>query len=144
VPSSAPARVEYRPAPLGAVLLRLRCPYCGRGAVLTGLFSMHERCAVCGFVFKRGNPAYFSGAIFINYLLGAGASLVALLVFIVATWPNVPWNVLAWAGPIGAVLIILLLYPVSKMILLAVDVRMRPITEDELIGHRRATGDAVS
>ena len=105
---------------------------------------MHERCAVCGFVFKRGNPAYFSGAIFINYLLGAGASLVALLVFIVATWPNVPWNVLAWAGPIGAVLIILLLYPVSKMILLAVDVRMRPITEDELVGYKRATGDAVS
>ena len=105
---------------------------------------MHERCAVCGFVFKRGNPAYFSGAIFINYLLGAGASLAALLVFIVATWPNVPWNVLAWAGPIGAVMIILLLYPVSKMILLAVDVRMRPITEDELVGHKRATGDAVS
>lgn len=137
-------RVEYKPAPLSTTLLRFRCPYCGRGAVLTGIFSMHERCAVCGFVFKRGNPAYFSGAIFINYLLGAGASLFAFLLVLAATWPNVPWNVLAYAGPVGALLIVLLLYPVSKMILLAVDVRMRPITEDELIGHQRPTGDAVS
>jgi uncharacterized protein (DUF983 family) len=137
-------RVEYPPAPLSATILRLRCPYCGRGAVLSGLFSTHERCAVCGFVFKRGNPAYFSGAIFINYLLGAGAALFVFLVSIAATWPRVPWDVLKWAGPIGALVIILLLHPVSKMILLAVDVRMRPITEDELIGHMRPTGDAVS
>src|SRR5688500_8469077 len=105
-----PARIEYPPAPLSATILRLRCPYCGRGAVLTGLVSMHERCAVCGFVFSRGNPAYFSGAIFITSLLGAGASLAAFLAFIVATWPNVPWDVLAWAGPAVAMVIILLLY----------------------------------
>lgn len=135
---------EYKPAPILRTVLGFRCPYCGRGPVLTGLVSMHERCAVCGFVFKRGNPAYFSGAIFINYLLGAGASLAFFLLFVVVTWPNVPWNVLAYAGPIGALLIILLLYPVSKMILLAVDVRMRPITEDELMGNIRPTGDAVS
>ena len=137
-------RVEYPPAPLRHTILRFRCPHCGRGAVLTGLFSMHERCAVCGFVFNRGNPAYFSGAIFINYLLGAGAALVTFLVVLVATWPNVPWNVLAYAGPVGALIIILLLHPLSKMILLAIDVRMRPITEDELIGDMRPTGDAVS
>ena len=140
----APTRVEYPAAPLSATILRFRCPYCGRGAVLTGIFSMHERCAVCGFVFKRGNPAYFSGAIFINYLLGAGSALLVFLLVVLATWPRVPWNVLAWAGPVGALVIIVLLYPVSKMILLAVDVRMRPITEDELVGHIRPTGDAVS
>lgn len=105
---------------------------------------MHERCAVRGFVFKRGNPADFSGAIFINYLLGAGAAIVTFLVVLVTTWPNVPSNTLAYAGPVGAVVIILLLYPLSKMILLAIDVRMRPITEDELIGNTRPTGDAVS
>jgi len=105
---------------------------------------MHERCAVCGFAFNRGNPAYFSGAIFINYLLGAGAAIIIFLIVLVATWPNVPWNMLAYAGPVGVLAIVLLLYPVSKMILLAIDVRMRPITEDELIGNSRATGDSVS
>ena len=112
--------------------------------MLSGLLSTHERCAVCGFVFKRGNPAYFSGAIFINYLLGAGASLALFLIFLVATWPRVPWRVLGYAAPVGVLLVVLLLHPVSKMILLAVDVRMRPITEDELIGHARPTGDTVS
>ena len=136
--------MAYQPAPVWKTVLRFRCPYCGRGAVLAGLFETHERCAVCGFVFKRGNPAYFSGAIFINYLLGAGVSLVAFLIVIVATAPNVPWNVLAYAAPVGAIMIVLLLNPVSKMILLAVDVRMRPISEDELMGKARVTGDSVS
>jgi len=135
---------QYPAAPLRKTILRFRCPYCGRGAVITGLFSMHERCAVCGYVFKRGNPAYFSGAIFINYLLGAGASLISFLVVLAATWPTVPWNVLAYAAPVGVLTIVLVLYPVSKMILLAIDVRMRPITEDELIGNARPTGDTVS
>jgi uncharacterized protein (DUF983 family) len=135
---------EYPAAPLSRTILRFRCPYCGRGAVLAGLFATRERCAVCGFVFNRGNPAYFSGAIFINYLLGAGASIAMFLVVLAATWPRVPWNVLAYAGPVGMLVIVLLLYPVSKMILLAVDVRMRPITESELIGNARRTGDAVS
>ncbi|HEU4994191.1 MAG TPA: DUF983 domain-containing protein, partial [Gemmatimonadaceae bacterium] len=103
-----------------------------------------ERCAVCGFVFKRGNPAYFSGAIFINYLLGAGAAIIMFLVVLVATWPNVPWNILGYAAPVAVLGIVLLLHPVSKMILLAIDVRMRPITEDELIGKTRPTGDTVS
>src|SRR4051812_13838256 len=109
---------EYRAAALSATILRFRCPHCGRGAVLTGLFSMHERCPVCGFVFKRGNPAYFSGAVFINFLLGAGATLVCFLLFVVAAWPNVPWGALTYAVPIGVVVLIVLLYPVSKMILL--------------------------
>lgn len=140
----SPLPAEYAPAPLSATLLRFRCPYCGRGAVISGIFSTHERCAVCGFVFKRGNPAYFSGAIFINYLLGAGVALLSFLIFVVATWPKVPWDVLAWAAPIGTLLIILLLHPVAKLILLAVDVRMRPITEAELTGTARPTGDNVS
>lgn len=112
--------------------------------MLNGFLSTHDKCSVCGFAFKRGNPAYFSGAIFINYLLGAGAALFSFLIVLAVTWPRVPWNVLAYAAPIGALVIILLLHPVAKMILLAVDVRMRPITEDELQGTMRPTGDAVS
>jgi uncharacterized protein (DUF983 family) len=137
-------RNEYPAASLRATILRFRCPYCGRGAVVSGLLSTHERCAVCGFVFKRGNPAYFSGAIFINYLLGAGASIVMFLIFLVLTWPQVPWSILGYAAPVAVLLIVVLLHPVSKMILLAIDVRMRPITEDELMGRTRPTGDSVS
>src|SRR5215207_2072134 len=104
-------RVEYPAAPLRDTILRFRCPHCGRGAVLTGLFSMHERCAVCGFAFKRGNPAYFSGAIFINYLLGAGASLIIFLIVLVATSPHVPWRILGYAAPVAVLVVVLLLHP---------------------------------
>ena len=135
---------EYPAAPLSATILRFRCPHCGRGRVLAGLFATHERCEVCGFVFKRGNPAYFSGAIFINYLLGAGGSLLLFLVAVVLTWPHVPWKIIGYAAPIGVVAVIVLLHPLSKMILLSVDVRMRPITEAELQGTARVTGDSVS
>ena len=110
----------------------LRCPYCGRGAALRSVFTLHDRCAVCGYVFNRGNPAYFSGAIFINYLLGAGSTLAATLVFLVSTWPSVPWSALRYVVPAAAIGSVVLLNPVGKVILMAVDVRMRPITEDEL------------
>lgn len=97
------------------------------------MFEVHDKCAVCGYALKRGNPAYFSGAIIINYLLGAGATMAIMLGLVVLTWPAVPWSLLGYAVPLTAVVSILLLNPVSKAVLMAVDVRMRPITEDELI-----------
>ena len=127
-----PTSIALKPAPALRTVARLRCPHCGQGAAFQAMFTMHERCAQCGYVFKRGNPAYFSGAIFINYLLGAGGTLAAFLVFVVATWPDVPWGVLRWAAPITALASVVLLNPVSKAILMAVDVRMRPITADEI------------
>lgn len=127
-----PTTTALKPAPALRTVARLRCPHCGRGAAFRSMFAMHDRCAECGYVFKRGNPAYFSGAIFINYLLGAGATLAAFLVFVIATWPGVPWNILGYAVPITAGACVVLLNPVSKVILMAVDVRMRPITADEL------------
>ena len=96
------------------------------------MFVANERCTVCGYALKRGNPAYFSGAIFINYLLGAGTTLAIFLAFLAATWPNVPWGAMKFVVPIGAIASVMLMNPVSKVILMAVDVRMRPITEAEL------------
>jgi uncharacterized protein (DUF983 family) len=125
------------PVPAHQTILRFRCPNCGQGAALAGLFTVNERCAVCGFGFKRGNPAYFSGAIFINYLLGAGLSIALFLATLVATWPNVPWKTLQYAGPAAVIVLVVALNPVSKMILLAVDVRMRPISAAELGGDAK-------
>jgi len=127
-----PTTTGLKPAPALGTVARLRCPHCGRGAAFRSMFVMHDRCADCAYVFKRGNPAYFSGAIFINFLLGAGATLAAFLLFVVATWPSVPWNVLRFGVPITTIASVVLLNPVSKAILMAVDVRMRPITAEEL------------
>jgi uncharacterized protein (DUF983 family) len=121
-----------KPASALRTVLLFRCPNCGRGAAMRTMFATHERCAECGFAFKRGNPAYFSGAIFINYLLGAGSMLATFLVFLVVTWPGVPWTALRYLVPIAAIASVILLNPVSKAILMAVDIRMRPVTQEEL------------
>jgi uncharacterized protein (DUF983 family) len=97
------------------------------------MFEVHDKCRVCGYALKRGNPAYFSGAIVINYLLGAGGTLAMMLALVALTWPSVPWKALGYVVPVLVVVVVLLLNPVSKAILMAVDVRMRPITEDELV-----------
>jgi uncharacterized protein (DUF983 family) len=125
--------VPRQPASISRIVFRQKCPYCGRGPAFRSLFEVRDKCEVCGYVLNRGNPAYFSGAIVINFLLGAGGTLALMLLVIVATWPNVPWKVVGYAVPVAVVVSVLLLNPISKAILMAVDVRMRPITEDELV-----------
>jgi uncharacterized protein (DUF983 family) len=121
------------PATVSDTVLRLRCPYCGRVSAFKSVFEVHETCLVCGYRLKRGNPDYFSGAIIINFLLGAGGTLVMMLLLIVATWPAVPWTALGYGVPVAVVVCVILFNPISKAILMAVDVRMRPVTEDELM-----------
>lgn len=55
--------------------LRLRCPWCGVGALFAGWFRMHERCVGCGLRFER-EPGYFLGSIYVNY----GAAVLLALV----------------------------------------------------------------
>jgi uncharacterized protein (DUF983 family) len=128
-PSISP---RARAVPRLRTLIRLRCPHCGKGSVLSGHFAVRERCAECGLRFRRGDPAYFSGAVTINYLLSTASVLVGFLMTLWLSWPTVPWTAITYGAPIVAVVVILLLHPVSKVILLTVDVAFRPVTPDEL------------
>ena len=47
--------------------LRLRCPRCGQGAVLSGGFSTNAACPVCGLRFQR-EEGYWIGAIYVNLI----------------------------------------------------------------------------
>jgi len=118
-------------APLFRTLVRLRCPNCGVGKVLDGHFKVHARCANCKLDFNRGNPAYYSGAVLINYLLSSATMLAMFLLAIVLTWPAVPWRWLGYGAPILVAALIIVLHPVAKVILLTVDVNFRPVTPDE-------------
>jgi uncharacterized protein (DUF983 family) len=66
-------------------ILRRRCPECGRGAIFRAPFSMNETCPNCGIDFDRGQPGYFTGAMYISYALGipliASFTLLWYLVF---------------------------------------------------------------
>lgn len=114
-------------------MLRLRCPHCEQGPVIRRHFDVFERCNGCGFKFCRdGDPAYFGGATFINYMVCGGLVLTTLLVTVFASQPNVPWDLLASTLPALAVAAIVAFYPVSKVIWLTMDVWVRPVEAAEL------------
>ncbi len=100
---------DGEPPRLGAVqgILGKLCPQCRRGSVFHSLWKMNENCPVCGLDFDRGDPGYFTGAMYasyamaipllavvtgIEYLILAGWSLFGLVVLasLICT-PLVPW-----------------------------------------------------
>lgn len=117
---------------LGRVL-RLRCPHCGRGAVLTRRAGVRHRCAVCGLRFERSDDGYFSGAMYFGLMMGETLFCIALLVTMLVSWPDVPWDALTYIAPLGMIVVMLLLIPVSKVVWLAVDILVRPVTGAELL-----------
>src|ERR1017187_1730371 len=70
-------------------ILRKRCPACRRGRVFRALWQMNENCPVCGLDFDRGDPGYFTGAMYASY--GMAIPLLSLLTLaeylILPSWP---------------------------------------------------------
>jgi uncharacterized protein (DUF983 family) len=115
-------------------VLRLRCPNCGGGYVLTRRAGVRDHCDGCGLRFRRSDDNYFSGAMFFGLLIGETIFAVSLLATIVASWPDVPWDAITYIAPIGMIVVMLLLIPVSKVVWLGVDLLVRPATAAELAG----------
>jgi uncharacterized protein (DUF983 family) len=63
-----------------AGILQRRCPRCREGPVFRSAWVMNEDCPVCGLDFDRGEPGYFTGAMYASY--GLVIPLVALLTLI--------------------------------------------------------------
>lgn len=61
--------------------------------------SMNESCPVCGLRFDRGDPGYFTGAMYVSY--GMAIPLIALLTLIeyyfLPRWTLLQLVLLAWA-----------------------------------------------
>src|SRR4051812_19780890 len=112
--------------------LRLRCPHCGGAPVLSRRGSVKPRCAACNFRFERSDENYFSGAMFFGLLTGEFIFAIVLAVILVSMWPNIPWDTITWAIPVGMIALLFFLIPASKVIWLAIDVLVRPVQPDEL------------
>jgi uncharacterized protein (DUF983 family) len=50
-------------------ILRKRCQNCRRGIVFRSLWKMNANCPVCGLDFNRGDPGYFTGAMYLSYAM---------------------------------------------------------------------------
>jgi uncharacterized protein (DUF983 family) len=63
-----------------AGILAKHCPRCRRGAIFRSAWVMNENCPVCGLDFDRGEPGYFTGAMYVSYALAI--PVIALLTLI--------------------------------------------------------------
>lgn len=120
--------------------LRLRCPNCGGGGILDGWFRLKHRCPTCELVLDRGESDYFLGAYTVN--LVAVELLVTGVLVAVGLWtaPDVPWTLLTWGGAALAAAAAIGCYPLTKVLWLAFDVILRPVTVEELSLGRQETG----
>ena len=76
-------------------MLRRRCPRCGAGRIFNATWSMNEYCPQCGLQFGRGEPGYFTGAMYFSYALAI--PLIALITLIAYLFlPQ--WTVLQLVG----------------------------------------------
>lgn len=116
-----------------------RCAWCGdRRAYFVGWFGRVDACRHCGHGYRRGDDAFELGAVTANIILTFLGVLLAILVAVVGTLPDVNVVVVVAASASVAVIAPAICYPVSFTLWQAIDLWMRRPTAAELAGE----GDA--
>ena len=106
--------------------LRLRCPACGHRGVITGWFRLAERCPPCGLRPDRGEPDHFLGGYVLNLAVAEGVAAVLWILLLAATWPDPSWELMQWSAAVLVVLMPIALYPVTRLVFLAIDLTAQP------------------
>jgi uncharacterized protein (DUF983 family) len=116
---------------VGRALL-LRCPNCGSRGLLKHCLRMNERCPACGLLVEREGNDYLSGSVMFNLVLAELIFAFVLVVYLLIAWPDVNWDMLEIAAPLGMAVAPFVLFPFSKLLWLAVDLALRPAHASEL------------
>jgi uncharacterized protein (DUF983 family) len=93
--------------------MRLRCPRCNEPGMFASWFRMKERCGRCHLRFEREEGG-FLGAMTLNYLIAIAVWIIALVVVLAFTVPDVPVGPLIVVSIAIMVGMPLLTYPASK------------------------------
>ncbi len=134
----------FAPGPMRRVVtmvgraLLLRCPNCGSRGLLKSWFKMNDRCPVCGLRVEREGHDYMAGSVMFNLVLAELVFAVALVAYLLIGWPNVNWDALEIAAPLGMAAAPFVLFPFSKLVWLAADLALRPAHASELGAHEPA------
>jgi uncharacterized protein (DUF983 family) len=116
--------------------LARRCPNCGQPRIFDSWFRLKERCPRCGLALERHEEDYYLGGMMFNIVIAELIYGAGLVIWIVATWPNPPWNWIQYVGVPFMFVAPVLFYPVSKTLWLAFDLMFRPATAEELKRER--------
>jgi uncharacterized protein (DUF983 family) len=130
-PDASGGPATTRPSPLRSLAraLRGRCPNCGVDSVMRSWFKITPRCAACGLRFERDRDEehdYWLGAYMLNFIVTEVVFAIGLLIALLATWPDPPWQLLLYGGGVLMVLTPIVFYPFSKSLWLAIDLVFRP------------------
>ena len=109
-----------------------RCPHCGnRRAFFTKWFVRRERCVGCGLRWERNYEGFMLGAMAISFITTGGLLLLTMGIGVIVTYPDVAL-VPVLASTIGVTLLVGVGgYPVSYTLWQAIDLYLRPISEDD-------------
>jgi uncharacterized protein (DUF983 family) len=118
----------------------LRCPNCGKGPVLENWMNLRVKCGACGLRLQRGEHDTIMGSVFILFTLVGLAGYAILTVTMLAT-EETPWDLLQYGLPALALVLLFVLFPFSKLLWLAFDLMLRPVTPEELEWHRKAAAE---
>jgi uncharacterized protein (DUF983 family) len=112
---------SYAPQSAFSTGLACKCPRCGRGRLFAGYLTLAVRCEVCQLDYSKADSGD-GPAVFLIFILGALAVLLAYLLLYVFALPEwISWLILI-VGVIGGAL--LLLRP-AKAIMVALQYKNR-------------------
>jgi uncharacterized protein (DUF983 family) len=116
--------------------LTLRCPRCGGRGIFSTWFRLKSECPTCGLALERGEREdHWFGAVAVNLVAAEALGIGAVVVWIVATWPDVRWTALQYGGPLIMIALPVLFYPFSRALWLAWDLYFRPAASGDRKGH---------
>ena len=117
---------------LSSYFVRLRCPNCGKGPILSkSKINLLDRCARCNFRYMRSDDNYFDGAMFCSLMIMEAIFGIGLLSSLILMWPDVPWDALTYVAVGGMVVLAIIMQPLGKVAWIFLDVMFRPILLQE-------------
>ncbi len=82
----------------------------------------------------RGESDYFLGVYIVNLVVVEFIFAIGFAVALIATWPTPPWALIQYTSAVVIVIGAVACYPFSKVVWMAFDVMLRPVSDDELPG----------
>lgn len=116
-----------------------RCPSCGgRGAFFTSWFAKDDACRTCGLRWRRDDVGFELGAAAVAAIIVMGPLVLLLGAVLALTWPDVAVGPMLAVFLPAAVILPVVLYPVSYTVWQAIDLVMRPPTADDYVDRDAA------
>lgn len=109
--------------------LTLHCARCGGGSIVHTWWSLRVKCPRCGFILDRGERDFWIGGYAVNLVLAEFLVVLILLGVVLATWPEPPWGFVQLGGATLAIVMPVIMFPVSRSLWLAWDYCFRPVRD---------------